>query len=115
MPGSTSSALASAAIRLRASTSSISGRQRAAGRAEQLAGRSNPRGHRRLAALAPGARVVGPLVAETAVDLEHAGVVYEHVVGDRPRQRVLGVRVEVDLDDAVGDPGADVLVARAAA
>src|SRR4051812_7063102 len=115
MPGSTSSAAASAAVRLRASTSAISGRQRPAGGPEQLAGRGHARRHCGFAATAPGAWIVRALVADATIDLEHAGVVYEDVVGDRPREGVLGVGVEVDLDHAVGDRGADVLVARAAA
>src|SRR4051794_37415663 len=49
-----------------------------------LAGLDDAGGHGRLGGLAPRAWVVDLLVADLAVDLEHAVVVLEHVVGDRP-------------------------------
>ncbi len=68
-----------------------------------------------LGGLAPGARVVGLLVADLAVDLQHAVVVGEHVRGDRPGEGVLGVGVDVHLHDAEVDGGADLLGRRAGA
>ena len=76
-----------------------------AGGAQVLAGLDDARGHAGLGGLAPGARVVGLLVADLAVDLQHAVVVREHVVGDRPGEGVLGVGVDVHLDHAVVDRG----------
>ena len=52
---------------------------------------------------APHARVVRALVADPAVDGQHAVVVGEHVPGRGAREGVLRLGVEVDLDDAVGD------------
>ena len=82
---------------------------RGAGAAEGLAGLDDARGHGRLGLLAPGARVVLLLVADLAVDLEHAVVVGEHVVGDRAGEGVLRVGVDVHLDDAVVDGCGDLL------
>jgi hypothetical protein len=47
--------------------------------------------------------VISPLVTETAVRLQDAVVVSEHVVGNRSRVGVLQIRVEVELDDPVLD------------
>ena len=47
------------------------------------AGLDDTGGHRLLGHLQVAARVVGLLVADLAVDLQHAVVVAEHVVGDR--------------------------------
>src|SRR5882757_6410 len=58
-------------------------------------------GHAGLGGLAPHPGVVGLLVADLAVDLQHAVVVAEHVVRDRPGVGVLQVGVDVHLDDAV--------------
>ena len=55
------------------------------------------------------------LVADLAVDLEHAVVVVEHVARDRPGEGVLGVGVDVHLDHAVVDRRADLLGRRAGA
>ena len=44
-------------------------------RPQVLAGLDDPGGHAGLGRLAPGARVVGLLVADLAVDLQHAVVV----------------------------------------
>src|SRR4051794_648615 len=51
-------------------------------RGEIRAGPDHPGGHPGLGGLAPGTGVVGLLVADVAVHLQHAGVVAEHVVGD---------------------------------
>ena len=75
----------------------------------------DPGRHARLGRLAPAARVVGLLAAHVAVHLEHAVVVLEHVVRDRPGERVLGVGVDVHLDHAVGDGLPDLLQRRAGA
>src|SRR5215475_1488062 len=69
-------------------------------------------GHGRLGGLAVGARVVGLLVADLAVHLEHAVVVGEHVPRHRPGEGVLGVGVHVHLDHPVGDRLADLLQRR---
>src|SRR4029079_16808782 len=60
--------------------------------------------------LAPGAGVIGLLVADVAVDLQDPAVVVEHVVGDRTGVGVLGVGVAVHLDHAVGDGVGDLLL-----
>ena len=86
-----------------------------AGRAQVLAGLDDAGGHARLGLLAPGARVVLLLVADLAVDLQHAVVVLQHPVGDRAGERVLGVGVDVHLDDAVVDRRRDLLGQRAGA
>src|SRR4029079_1419325 len=70
-----------------------SGLQRGAGRPEVLAADHNARRHSRLGLLAPHPRVVLLLVADLAVDLEHALVVAQHVAGHRPGEGVLGVCV----------------------
>src|SRR5216684_8910001 len=49
-----------------------------------LASPHDPRGHARLAGLAPRPRVVHLLVTDVAVHLQHAVVVAEHVVRNRP-------------------------------
>src|SRR6202042_1846233 len=72
-----------------------------------LAGPDHARGHARLAGPAPGAGVVLLLVADLAVDLQHAVVIAEHVVRDRPGERVLGVGIHVHLDHAIRDGLAD--------
>lgn len=61
-----------------------------------------------LALLEVGARVVDFLVAHFAVDLEHAVDVLAHVQHDRLGESILGVGVDVHLDNAVGDGFADV-------
>ena len=78
-----------------------------------LAGLDDAGGHAGLGLLAPGARVVLLLVADLAVDLEHAVVVGEHVAGDRAGEGVLGVGVDVHLDDAEVDRRGDLLGGRA--
>src|SRR5689334_22695012 len=83
------------------------------GGAQCLAGLDDAGGHAGLRRLAPRARVVGLLVADLAVDLQHTVVVAEHVRGDRPGEGVLGVGVDVHLHDAVVDRRADVLGGRA--
>ena len=80
-----------------------------AGGAQVLAGLRDPGGHAGLGRLAPGARVVELLGADLAVDLEHAVVVLEHVVDDRPGEGVLRVGVDVHLHDAVVERLADLL------
>src|SRR6185503_4808658 len=72
-----------------------------AGAAQVLAGLDDTRGHVLLGHLAPGARVVLLLVADLTVDLQHAVVVDEHVAGNRAGEGVLGIGVDVHLDDAV--------------
>src|SRR5690625_1845817 len=67
-----------------------------AGRAQLLAGLDDASGHAGLGQLAPGAGVVGLLVADVAVDLQHAVVVLEHVLDDGAGEGVLGVGVDVD-------------------
>src|SRR5690606_35570451 len=51
----------------------------AARRAQVLARLDDPGGHAGLGSLAPRPRVVGLLVADLSVDLEHAVIVGEHV------------------------------------
>src|SRR4051794_24609384 len=68
------------------------------GRTEQLGGGGDALGERGLGLAAPRAGVVGGLAPQAAVDLEHAVVVGEDVVGDGAREGVLAVGVEVDLD-----------------
>ena len=85
------------------------------GAAEVVAGLDDAGGHAGLGGLAPRARVVLLLVADLAVDLEHAVVVAEHVVGDRAGERVLRVGVDVHLDDAVVEGLADLREQRAGA
>src|SRR5699024_503848 len=80
---------------------SPSGPHRRPGRAEVLAGLADTGGHGGLRLLAPGAGVVLLLVADLAVDLQHAGVVLQHPAGDRAREGVLGVGVDVHLHHAV--------------
>ena len=75
--------------------------QLGAGRAQVLGGLHDAGGHAGLGRLAVRARVVDLLVADLALDLEHAVVVLEHVVHDRAGERVLGVGVDVHLHDAV--------------
>src|SRR3954471_13481840 len=84
-------------------------------RAELAAGLRDALGHAVDALRAPRARVERRLAPHAAVDGEDAVVLGEHVAGDRARERVLGFRVEVDLDDAVGDGGRQLLVGRPAA
>ena len=57
--------------------------------------------HRRLGEFAPTARVVHLLVSDFTVDFEDPGIVRQHGVRDRARIGVLGVGVEVHLDDPV--------------
>src|SRR5690348_6634708 len=86
-----------------------------AGGPERLARLDDPGGHALLGGLAPGPGVVGLLVADLAIDLEDAIVVPEHVLDDGPRERVLGVGVDVHLDHAVVDGRPDLLQGRAGA
>src|SRR5262245_27261756 len=66
-----------------------------AGGAEVVAGLYDTSCHAGFCGLAVGARVVLLLVADLAVDLEHAVVVLEQVVDDRAGEGVLGVGVDV--------------------
>jgi hypothetical protein len=59
--------------------------------------------------------MVGAFVADAAVGAHDAGVVDEHVVGDGARVRILGVAVEIHLDDPVADCLGDLVRCRAAA
>src|SRR5690606_13644528 len=77
--------------------------------AQRLARLDDARGHAGLGGLAPRARVVDLLVADLAVDLQHAVVVAEDVICDRAGEGVLGVGVDVHLDDAVVDRRGDLL------
>src|SRR5919199_931344 len=86
---------------------------RLTGRQQVLAGADDALGHADLGELHVGARVVGLLDPDLAVDLQHAVVVAEHVPGDRPGERVLGVGVDVHLDHAVGQRLADLRLRRA--
>ena len=64
--------------------------------------RRSPRGgERRLGA--PGRGAYRGLAAEISVEVDDAVVVHQDVVGDRARERVRRIRVEVDLDHAGGD------------
>ena len=54
-------------------------------------------GHVRLGLLEVAARVIDLLVADLAVNLEHAVVVGQHVPGNRSGEGVLGVGVDVHL------------------
>src|SRR5437660_1034386 len=74
-----------------------------AGALEVLAALDHSSGHAGLGALAIGPRVVDLLVADLAVDLEHTVVVLEHVISHGTREGVLGVCVDVHLDNAVGE------------
>src|SRR5579875_1709791 len=78
-------------------------------REQVLARLRDARGHGLLCGLAVAPGIVRLLAADVAVHLEDAVVVDEHVTGDRPRERVLGVGVDVHLDHAVGDRLADLL------
>lgn len=53
------------------------------------------------------ARVVDFFVADFAIEFEDAVVVLEHVMGDREGEGVLGVGVDVHLDDTVAKGFAD--------
>ena len=81
-----------------------------ADRAEALTGLDHAGGHALLSSLAPGAGVVLLLGADLAVDLQDAVVVAVHPVRDRAGEGVLGVGVDVHLDDAVAHRGGDLLV-----
>jgi len=70
-------------------------------RAQVLAGADDASGHADLGGLAPRAGIVGLLLADLAVDLQHAVVVLQHVVRDGAREVVLGVGVDVHLHHAV--------------
>ena len=59
-------------------------------------------------------RVVHFLVADRAIHFQDAPIVAEHVVGDGTGIGILHVRVDVHLDDAVGQRLADVLQGGAA-
>ena len=89
--------------------------ERRPGGAEVLAGLDDALGHAGLAGLAPGAGVVLLLVADLAVDLQHAVVVGEHVRRDGAGEGVLGVGVDVHLHHAEVDGVADLLRGRARA
>src|SRR5690606_3869922 len=80
-----------------------------AGGLQLLRGLDDAGGHARLGGLAVGPRVVGLLVADVAVDLQHTVVVLHDVVDDGPGERVLGVGVDVHLHHAVGDRLVDLL------
>src|SRR5829696_1601639 len=83
--------------------------------AEAVGGLGDACRERGLGLAAPRPRVEGRLAPDAPVDAEDAVVVAEDVVGDSARERVLQVGVDVHLDDAVADRGADVVRARAAA
>src|SRR6188472_1158010 len=87
--------------------------QRRTGRTQVLAGLDHALAHARLRQLAPRPWVVRLLAPYVTVDLQHTVVVAEHVPGDRSGERVLGVGVDVHLDDAVVDRGPDLLQSRA--
>src|SRR5947208_23468 len=84
--GDSSSALAARLIGVR---------EAATRRSKLLARLANPSGHPGFAGAAPRPRVVAALVADPSVHLEHALPVVEHVSGDRARERVLVVGVDV--------------------
>src|SRR5947207_14579573 len=71
--------------------------------ANLVAGLDDSCRHRLLGTAAPGARIVGAFVADAAVGAHDAGVVDEHVVGGGACVRILGIAVEVHLDDPVAD------------
>src|SRR4051812_38065366 len=79
----------------------LDGRHRRAGRSEVVRGLLDAVRHRRLRERHVGARVVGFLVANVAVDAQHAVVTLEEVPGDRAGEGVLHIRVDVHLHDAV--------------
>src|SRR5699024_12115219 len=60
----------------------------------------------------PGAWVVGFFIAHIAINFEHAVVVFEHVGGYRAGEGILGVGVNVHLDDAVGHRISNILFGR---
>src|SRR5215208_4769972 len=93
-----------AANAIRGATSSAA-EQAPARRTEQPGRAGDVRRERRLHLGTPRARVVVPLAAEAAVDLQDAVVVGEHVSGDGACERVLRISVQVDLDHAGGDRG----------
>src|SRR5579863_4508532 len=78
-------------------------------RKQIVAGLAQTIGDPLLGGLQIAARIVLLLVADFTVDLEHARVILEHVVGDRPREGVLRVGVDVHLDDAVAQSFANLL------
>src|SRR4051812_17400794 len=86
-----------------------------AGALEVLAALHHASSHPGLGAFAVGARVVDLLVADLAVDLQHPVIVLEHVIGHGPGEGVLRVRVDVHLDDAVGQRLVDLFEQRSAA
>src|SRR5699024_8548744 len=92
----------------RASLTSLAGSaDLLAGRPQLLGSLDDPLGHTGLGRLAPGAGVVGLLIAHFAVDLEHTVIVGEHVRGSRAGEGVLGVGVDVHLDHTVVHCGGD--------
>ena len=72
-------------------------------RAEIVACLSETGSHSGLRRLEKGSRIVELLVPDFAVDLEDAVVILEHVVGDRTRERVLRIGVDVHFDDAIAE------------
>ena len=65
--------------------------------------KSSPTGSNVLAGAAPRPRVEAALVPDPAVDFEHALPMVEHVAGERPRERILIVGIDVDLHDSERD------------
>ena len=86
-----------------------------ADRAEALSSFNDACSHAGFRFLAPCAGVVLLLVADLTVNLEDAFVVGHHPVDDRAGEGVLGVGVNVHLDNAVGNCQCDLFVGRAGA
>ena len=78
-----------------------------AGAEEVVAGFLHAVAEALLALLQIGTRIVGFFVADLAVDLEDAVVVFHHVGHDGTGEGVLGIGVDVHLDDAVAEGLAD--------
>ena len=76
---------------------------------QTLTGLDDASSHTGLGLPTPRARVVHLLVADLTVDLQHAAVVGHDVIDDRAGEGVLGVGVDVHLDDAVRHRVGDLL------
>ena len=86
-----------------------------ADRAQTLSSLNNACSHTGLSFLTPSARIVLLLVADLAIDLEDTLVVGHHPVDHGAGEGVLGVGVNVHLDDAVGNCQCDLFVGGAGA
>jgi hypothetical protein len=58
-------------------------------------------GHRDLAEREIGARIIDFRVADFAVHFQHAVLILKHIPGDRARERVLHIRIDIHFHHAV--------------